>query len=144
MLLLLAVTDIFRVSGFNFRLALSRLSKTLSTLSMCSLTVEPYTITSSRYIKHISHWRPWSTSSIRRWNVAGAQERPNDFVKNSYKPYFVANAVLGMLLSSIGTWWYPDVKSKVEKYLDPATASRQSCTLGKGKASCLVTLLSFR
>jgi hypothetical protein len=53
------------------------LSKTKDKFRIISSKFLPYMITSSRYIRQMSHCNPAKTVSISRSNVAGALHKPN-------------------------------------------------------------------
>ena len=60
----------------------------------------------------------------------------------AYLPNGDVNAVLGIESVVSPMWWYPALKSKVEKYLTPLSCEKISFTLGIGHTNFLVTLLS--
>jgi len=74
--------------------------------------------------------------------VAGAFTNPKGITVNSNNPYFVMNAVFSTSLLATRTWWYPDYKSNLLKYLEPDKPSRTSSILGIGYESVFVFLFN--
>ena len=121
--------------AFNFRLAAFSLCMTHFKLPRVSLNVLPKMIISSRYTKHLSHWRPLNTVSMSLWNVAGAPESPNGITRNWNRPLRVMNAVLGLSSSFIFTCQYPEARSKVQNHSAPPSVLNVSSIRGRGYAS---------
>ena len=53
---------------------------------------------SSNYTVQISRANPLTTVSISRWKVEGALHKPNGMTTNSYKPEWVANQSIQLIL----------------------------------------------
>lgn len=117
-------------SGFNFKPASLILWITWPSLDICSSNYLLKMSMSSKYIRQISHWRPFSAISISLWKVPGALVRPTGiFCTQSGHILF---------------WGFLGFKFKVENMVAPATESKQSWILGRGKASLNVKLLILR
>ena len=78
---------------------------------------------------------------ISFWKYAGACVSPNGALIYLHFPNGEVNAVLGMDSSSKGMWWYPALRSNVEKYFAPFSWEKMSSTLGIGQINFLVILL---
>ena len=137
------VLNSLHFEGFSNNPALSILSKTQSKFSIASLKVRLNTMTSSKYTRHRSNVSPLRTSSIRRSKVAGAVAKPKGMTLNLCRPFLVLKAVLSLSSSATGICQYPLARSRVLNSLLPASASRQSSILGRGKASFRVTSLKI-
>ena len=59
---------------------------------------------------------------------------PNGKKRNSWRPYLLQKALLGISFSAIGTWQYANRKSVTEYTVDPASALMESSILGIGSA----------
>jgi hypothetical protein len=53
--------------------------------------------------------------------VAGAFVKPKGMTNHSKRPSFDLKDVFHTSVSSIGTWWYPDFRSILLKYLSPVS-----------------------
>jgi hypothetical protein len=56
-------------------------------------------------------------------NIASTLHNPNGIVLNSYRPVLVGNPVLQLSSSVMGVCQNPDARSKVQKSLQPHSAS---------------------
>ena len=78
--------------------------------------------------------------SMRRWNAADAEFKPNGMTLNCIKPRFgTVKAVSGLLSSVSGFCQYPFFKSMVDRYLAPLNLSSVAFICGSGYASFSVT-----
>ena len=85
-----------------------------------ALSTSFQSITSSRYIRQISHCRPAFTVSINLWIVAGAQLNPNGRLRNRNIHLRVIKAVFRRSSFSIKTCCkYPEQRSSVENHAMP-------------------------
>ena len=91
-----------------------------------------------RYTNNSIPFSPLRTLSMRAWNVKGEPFKPIGILLYCKWLKGVGNAVLGASEGSIGTWWNPEAKSKVEKYLLLPSWSRISVILGRGYAEAIV------
>ena len=101
------------------------LSKTTLRWLSCSSVLGECIRTSSRYV--VTNDRYHRIVSIKRWNEAGASDRPKGILQNwkSPRPGPGQNAVLAWSLGFTGSCQYPLWRSRVEKTTNPAS---QSCT----------------
>ena len=83
------------------------------------------------------------TSEMIRWNVADAVFRPNIMNTATNTPYYVTKAVFSWFSGCMRTWLYPLNPSKKLYISCPVTTSSTLSVKGKGKASVIVTTLSF-
>ena len=67
---------------------------------------------------------------------------PKGTLTYSYLPNGDVNAVLVIESVVSPMWWYPALKSKMEKYFALLSCEKISSTLGIGHTNFLVTLLS--
>ena len=109
-------------------------SSTFDRFSIMCSKVLPTTITSSRYIRQISHCRPAIAVSINLWIVAGAQVNKNDILRNWNSPLRVTKAVF------TETCQYPEQRSSVENHVMPERLSSDSSIRGNGYVSFKVRL----
>ena len=126
------------LDGFNLSPASCSRWNTCSRCSRHWLMLSPATIMSSIYTRHSSHWRPRSTVSMRRSNVAGALTSPNGMTLNSYRPILVEKAVFSWSLGCIFICQNPDIRSIVQKYLPPFSASRNHLCEEEGRRLSLM------
>jgi hypothetical protein len=60
-------------------------------------------------------------SSIILIKVVGAFSKPKGMTNHSKRPSFDLKEVFHTSVCSIGTWWYPDFRSILLKYLSPVS-----------------------
>ena len=75
------------------------------------------------------------------WKYAGSCAIPNGTLTYSNFPNGEVKAVLGMDSSSKGMWWYPTLRSNVEKDFAPFNYENMFLTIEIGQMNFLVTLL---
>ena len=75
------------------------------------------------------------------WKYAGAFDSLNGTLTYSNFPNSEVNVVLGMDSSSKGMWWYPALRSNVEKYFALFNWEKMSSILGIDQMNFLITLL---
>ena len=90
----------------------------------------------------MANGRSLSTPVISSWKYAGACASPKGTLTYSYLPNGDVNAVFGIESAVSPIWWYPALKSKVEKYFALLSYEKMSSTLGIGHMNFLMTLLS--
>ena len=76
--------------------------------------------------------------------VLGALDSPNGITNHSYNPSLVLNAVFYSSTGRILIWWYPLLRSILEKTLTPDIRSSISSRRGMGKWYLTVILLIVR
>ena len=90
---------------------------------------------SSRYMSTSERFISPRTVFMSLWNVAGALMSPKGIQVYSYRPMGVVKAVFQRSSRAFPTCRYPDIRSKLEKYLAFPRASNDSSILGIGYAS---------
>ena len=125
--------------SFIDRCALLSFLKTCFMWSRCSSTVLLKIMMSSRYA--MVKWKSFNIPVMSSWKYTGACASPNGTLTYSKFPNGKVKVVLGMDSSSKRMWWYPALRSNVEKYFAPFSWEKMSSTLGTGQMNFLVTLL---
>ena len=111
------------LDGFNLKPASLSLPNTVPRSSK----LFPSTIISSKYTRYLDHCTPANSKSINFWKVAGALHKPKGITLNSYRPWYVVNAVFCLSCSDTSTCQYPLIKSSVENHWDPDRVSKVNC-----------------
>jgi len=73
--------------------------------------------------------------------VLGALDSSKGIINHSYNPSFVFNAVFHSFPGRILIWWYPLLRSILEKIVAPVITSNISSRRGMGKQYLMVILL---
>jgi len=87
---------------------------------------------SSKYTNINELVNGYKMSSISLVNVAGKFINPKSITNHSKRPSLALKAVFHTSEGSIGTWWYPDFKSILLKYLPPSVGPRGHQSMGSG------------
>ena len=95
-------------------------------------------------MRQLFHLNLASAMSKARWKVAGAFVRPNGIRTNSYRPWWVVNAVFGRSASQIGICQKPELASTLEKTSASPRESTLSSMRGMGYWSRTVILFKRR
>jgi len=107
--------------------------------------VRPMMIISSRYANALGSMSGPITLSSARWNVAGAEWRPNGMTFQWYSPLpGTVNAVHSRLVLAVGICKYPLFRSRVEMYFAWRNRYRMWVILGSGFASGIERAFSCR
>jgi hypothetical protein len=99
---------------------------------MCSSQVLLKMRISSRYTTTKELVKGLNTSSINLMKVVGAFVRLEGMTNHLKRPYLYLKVVFHTLVSSMGTWWYPNFRSILLNNLSPLSWSRSSSICGIG------------
>lgn len=83
-------------------------------------------------------------SFIKDWKEAEALTRPKGTTRNPNKLWLVLKAILWICARPTLIWWYPDLKSNLEKIVAPWSSSNSSSTIGIGYLFFLVNSFKWQ
>jgi hypothetical protein len=87
---------------------------------------------SSRYTSTKELVKGLNTSSINIIKVVGAFFKPKGMTNHLERPYLDLKIFFHTSIGSMGTWWYPDLRSILLKKFSPLSWSRRSSIWGIG------------
>ena len=123
--------------SFIDRCALCSFLKTCFMWSRCSSAVLLKIMMLSRYA--MMKLKSFNIPVMSSWKYAGACASPNCTLTYSKFPNGEVKAVLGMASSSKRMWWYPALRSNVEKYFVQFSWEKISSTLGIDRWTTLLS-----
>lgn len=107
-------------------------------LNVCEYVIKnKSTNTNKKFLKYSE-----KISFIKDWKEAEALTRPKGTTRNPNKLWLVLKAILWICARPTLIWWYPDLKSNLEKIVAPWSSSNSSSTIGIGYLSFYLIHLS--